>query len=49
MDIAEFPALKSLTQTQMDNLRSAWEARRLSAGEAWPTCAPQPWWASSSY
>jgi CRP-like cAMP-binding protein len=33
MDIAEFPALKSLTQTQMDNLRSAWEARRLSAGE----------------
>lgn len=33
MDIAEIPALKSLTQTQMDNLRSAWEARSLSAGE----------------
>jgi CRP/FNR family transcriptional regulator/CRP/FNR family cyclic AMP-dependent transcriptional regulator len=33
MDIADFPALKTLTQTQMDNLRSAWEARRLSAGE----------------
>ena len=33
MDIADFPALKTLTQSQMDNLRSAWEARRLSAGE----------------
>ena len=33
MDIADFPALKSLTQTQMENLRSAWEARRLSAGQ----------------
>ena len=33
MDIADFPALKSLTQTQMDNLRSAWEDRTLSAGE----------------
>jgi len=33
MDIADFPALKSLNQTQMDNLRSAWEARTLSAGE----------------
>jgi CRP/FNR family transcriptional regulator/CRP/FNR family cyclic AMP-dependent transcriptional regulator len=33
MDIADFPALKTLTQTQMDNLRSAWEDRRLRAGE----------------
>ena len=33
MDIADFPALQTLTQTQMDNLRSAWEARSLSAGE----------------
>ena len=33
MDIADFPALKSLTQTQMDNLSSAWETRTLSAGE----------------
>ena len=33
MDIADFPALKSLTQTQMDNLRSTWEPRSLSAGE----------------
>ena len=33
MDIADFPALKNLNQTQMDNLRSTWEARTLSAGE----------------
>lgn len=33
MDIVDFPALKSLTQTQMDNLRSTWEARTLTAGE----------------
>lgn len=33
MDIADFPALKTLTQTQMDNLRGTWEARSLSAGE----------------
>jgi CRP-like cAMP-binding protein len=33
MDIADFPALKSLTQTQMENLRGTWEARSLSAGE----------------
>ena len=33
MDIADFPALKTQTETQMESLRSAWEARRLSAGE----------------
>jgi CRP/FNR family transcriptional regulator/CRP/FNR family cyclic AMP-dependent transcriptional regulator len=33
MDIADFPALKTLTQSQMDNLRSTWEERRLTAGE----------------
>jgi len=33
MDIADFPALKSLTRTQVESLRSAWEARTLSAGE----------------
>jgi CRP/FNR family transcriptional regulator/CRP/FNR family cyclic AMP-dependent transcriptional regulator len=33
MDIADFPALQNLTQTQMDDLRSDWEARTLSAGE----------------
>ncbi len=33
MDIVDFPALNTLTQTQMDDLRSAWEARSLSAGD----------------
>lgn len=33
MDIADFPALESLTQTQMDDLSNAWEPRSLSAGE----------------
>jgi CRP-like cAMP-binding protein len=33
MDIVDFPALKTLTQTQTDDLRSAWTARSLSAGE----------------
>lgn len=33
MDIADFPALKTLNETQMENLRSTWEDRRLSAGE----------------
>jgi CRP/FNR family cyclic AMP-dependent transcriptional regulator len=33
MDIADFPALQSLTRTQIDSLRDAWEARSLSAGE----------------
>ena len=31
MDIADFPALKTLTQSQMDNLRSAWEARQAAS------------------
>ena len=33
MNIADFPALKSLNPTQIENLRSACEVRRLSAGE----------------
>jgi CRP-like cAMP-binding protein len=33
MDIVDFPALKTLTQSQMDDLRGTWRARSLSAGE----------------
>lgn len=33
MDIADFPALKSLNPTQIENLRNVCEIRRLPAGE----------------